>query len=277
MPTLSDYRSRPHWSYSSINQFLNICSLQYAFERVYRVEREFTPVAAVFGRVFHQVMAYIAGLRMGGIVPGSEAKRLFSDLWHEAVKNTANLRLDKDRKAGDYDRLGIDLVSCAVANADHDERIVAVNEVFAVPLMDGDTLVSEKPIIGEIDQVAEKDGRRVLVDFKTAARRWSGAQASKSLQPTAYLYGYRFVHRSDPVFRFDVLVKNKTPVYERYYTARTADDFSRLAVLTAKIEGMVRAEHFLPSEQGFYCAGCPYAHECRSWHRKRNTSVSVAA
>ncbi len=277
MPALSDYRSRPHWSYSAINQFLNICSLQYAFERVYRVEREFTPVAAVFGRVFHQVMAWVARRRMGGEDFGKGAGELFSDLWHEAVRDTADMRYGKGATPGGCNSTGLALVSCALENIDRDERILAVNEVFAVPLMDGETLVSEKPLIGEIDQVSGKDGRLVLVDFKTSARRWSGTQAAKSLQPTVYLYGYRFVHRGDPVFRFDVLVKNRTPVYERHCTARTADDFSRLAVLAARIEAMVRAGHFLPSEQGFACAGCPYASECAAWHRKRGRLISVAA
>ena len=34
MGTLREYRARPHWSYSALNQFFNICSLQYAFDRI---------------------------------------------------------------------------------------------------------------------------------------------------------------------------------------------------------------------------------------------------
>ena len=34
MATLSDYRERKHWSFSALNQFFNICSLQYAFDRI---------------------------------------------------------------------------------------------------------------------------------------------------------------------------------------------------------------------------------------------------
>ncbi len=33
---------RPHWSFSSLNQILNICSLQYYFQRVERIEPAFT-------------------------------------------------------------------------------------------------------------------------------------------------------------------------------------------------------------------------------------------
>jgi len=30
---------------------------------------------------------------------------------------------------------------------------------------------------------------------------------------------------------------------------------------------MIRAEHFLPNEQSFYCGGCPFQGACRAWHR----------
>lgn len=56
MATLNDYRSREHWSFSSLNQFLNICSLQFAFDRIYRLEKTFTPISLSFGSAFHRAM-----------------------------------------------------------------------------------------------------------------------------------------------------------------------------------------------------------------------------
>ena len=32
---------------------------------------------------------------------------------------------------------------------------------------------------------------------------------------------------------------------------------------------MVKAEHFLPSEQSWACGDCPYAEACAVWHRSR--------
>ena len=34
MGTLDQYRDREHWSYSALNQYLNVCSLQYFFDRI---------------------------------------------------------------------------------------------------------------------------------------------------------------------------------------------------------------------------------------------------
>jgi hypothetical protein len=54
-----------------------------------------------------------------------------------------------------------------------------------------------------------------------------------------------------PEFRFDVVVKNKTPVFEQHMTTRSADDFVRFAEYARLAESMIAAEHFCPNEQGF--------------------------
>ena len=52
--------SREHWSYSSLNQFLNICSLQWAFQRYYQEPREFVTVNLAFGSAFHRTLEAIS-------------------------------------------------------------------------------------------------------------------------------------------------------------------------------------------------------------------------
>ncbi len=67
--------------------------------------------------------------------------------------------------------------------------------------------------------------------------------------------------------RFDVIVKNKTPVVESHPTTRTLDQFHRMIELVKRVESMIAAEHFLPNEGGMYCAGCPHQAACKAWHR----------
>ena len=282
MPTLREYRGREHWSASSINQFLNICSLQYAFQRVYREIPAFTPVCLVFGTVYHQVMRHAALVRMeGGRPEAGEGRELFAGLWRQAMDEARDgdrdVRLDQGMGMEDYLRQGQDLVACAIAETDPEERIVSVDEAFAVPLLAGGVQVTERPLIGELDLVIEKNGQRMVVDHKTSARRWSKGQAALSIQPTAYLYAYRQLHGMEVPFRFDVLVKHKTPVRECHHTTRDDNDFERLAVLAGRIEAMVEAGHFLPSDQGFYCGGCPYRKPCARWHMERGRVCKLAA
>ncbi len=78
---------------------------------------------------------------------------------------------------------------------------------------------------------------------------------------------HRMLHGKDVPMRFDVAVKNKTPVVERHVTTRTPDQYHRMVELVKRVEAMIAAEHFLPNEQGFYCAGCPFQEACRGWYR----------
>jgi CRISPR/Cas system-associated exonuclease Cas4 (RecB family) len=277
MLTRNNYRDREHHSFSSINQFINICSLQYAFQRIYKMPKAFTPVSLIFGSVFHRVMEWVSLARREETVKPQEAAVLFVDLWQRELQDAEDVSLDDDRKSTDYAQQGADLVACAVEHLDPEESVVAVNETFAVPLMAPGGSVSEKPVIGEIDLIVEKEGKKTLVDFKTSARRWPKEQATKSLQPTVYCYAHQNLTGVSAPFRFDVLVKNKTPVHEQHVTERNQDDFDRLAALVRQMEKMVEAEHFLPNEQSHFCSGCPFQEPCKAWHRSQARTISVAA
>jgi hypothetical protein len=279
MGTLSDYRDRPHWSFSALNQFFNICSLQYAFDKIYRLPKAFTPLPLSFGSAYHRVMEWAALTRMQGQVPGAEdASDLFQTLWGRQLEEDANIKYDDGEDRDTCARQGRDMCACAVAGTDPEEQVISVSEAFCVPLTDAAGVSMETPLIGEIDCAVEKGGVKTLVDWKTASKRWSKDKAARDWQPTAFINGYRLKHGLTPEFRFDVCVKNKTPVMERHVTTRTADDFVRLAEYARLAESMIAAEHFAPSEQGFYCNGCPHQEPCRAWHRNRaRACVRLAA
>jgi len=279
MGTLNDYRKRPHWSYSAINQFLNICSLQFAFQRVYKLEQAFTPVSLAFGSAFHRTMEWLHRERLEGRMPGkADSGERFRDCWSRQVDDTPDLRLDDDVKTDEYASQGAAMCEAMAEHCDPDEEIIGISEAFAVPLVDPRGNSLEKPLIGEFDMRVRHNGQPVIVDWKTSARRWTKDQADKSLQPTAYGYAHRHVYGEPADTRFDVAVKNKTPVIEQYRTRRDTDQYDRMVVLVTRIEDMIEAEHFLPSEQGFYCGGCPYQAACKSWHRQQaGVTVRMAA
>jgi putative RecB family exonuclease len=279
MATLNDYRDREHWSFSALNQFLNICSLQYAFDRVYKLEKRFTPVSLSFGSAFHRAMEWLHLVLKEGKQPKeSEVRDLFRDLWTRQVQEDKKIRFDEEITEDACSAQGADLVAAFLQTVDPQEEVLAVNEAFAVPLIDAQGNVLEKPIVGEIDCTVRKNEQTVLVDWKTSGRRWPKCQADKSLQPTVYLYGYSKLYAQEVPMRFDVVVKNKTPVVEQHVTTRTVDQFYRMVEMVKLAEKMIAAEHFLPSEQGFYCSGCPHQEACRAWHRgAARVSVRMAA
>ena len=274
MTTLQNYRQRPHWSYSSLNQLLNICSLQWFFQRIEQLPQPFTPLSLAFGSAFHRVMEYIALSRQDGSMPTeSDTRDLFNEVWKRQVAEDGNIAFGDKADAKSCADQGMDMCAAYLAQVDSDEQVVGVSEVFAVPVGS-----SELPLVGELDCVTARLEEITVIDWKTSGRRWPKDQADKSPQATAYLYAYGQLHPDeDPGFRFDVAVKNKTPVIERHATRRSADDFQRLEALVAKAEQIVKHELYYPADGGMYCGGCPFQAACRMWHQSAGLAVRTAA
>lgn len=271
---------REHWSYSSLNQFLNICSLQWAFQRYYRLTPEFTPVNLSFGSAFHRTLEAISLQRLDGqSMPEKDGRDLFADLWQRQQAEDENIRFDEDADAEKLSEQGRNLVGCYQANVDPDEEILHINQPFAVPLVDAGGQVLDKPLIGEVDLVARKDGQKTIIDWKTSSARWNAGKPHRSLQPTVYLYGYSMNDGTGliPEFRYDIVVKNKTPVFEQHVTTRKPDAFHRLVEKVKLAEHMIASEHFVPNDESMYCKSCPFQTSCQAWHRNGAPLTSVAA
>ena len=263
---LSSMRERPHWSYSSLNQLLNICSLQWMFEKIEKLQRPFTPVSLAFDSAYHRAMEFIAAHRMEGNLPAAkETRDLFRTAWErQQAEGPPMEKTDETPEA--LAEQGAGLVEAYLNQVDPEERVVNFSRAFAVPFG-----TSEKPLISEIDcVVADSTGEVTLIDWKTSARRWPKDQADKSLQPTVYLYGAEQFQPGAGCakFRFDVGVKNKTPVIELNCTTRSPEDFARLERLVETAERIVAHELFYPSEQSFAYGGCAFQEPCRAWHRQ---------
>jgi hypothetical protein len=280
--TLDELRRQPHWSFSSLNGFLNICSLQWAFRKIYFAEPEFVSAALPFGRAFHRACEHISQLRMNGNeIDIDSVCDLFATAWTEELTgNELPVRYKAKESAESLRETGERMLRTYVDALDPAETVLATSVPFSVDLTDINGDVLDKPLIGELDLVIEHEDSAVIVDWKTSERRWSPGKTDRDLQPTVYLLAYAATHDGEPaLFRYDVVTKAKTPCVERHLTIRVADDFNRLAELVKLADRMVEAEHFVPNEQSFYCSGCPFQSDCRSWHRRKATSpvYSIAA
>jgi len=280
--TLMELRDeRPHWSYSSLNCLLNVCSLQWAFERHWKLPPE-GPVSAalVTGSAYHRCLELEATARMNGeAIQRGKLPDLFTTLLERQVEQDGGevdwKEIDQESAANEGRRL----VQCHIENIDPEEQVVAVNHTFCTPLVDAQGNATERPLVGEADCVVE-NGKRTVVDWKTSKTRYSSWKVAKSMQGTAMLYGVRQSLGPVDVFRFDLVVKLKrAPAFERYETTRNQDDYHRLASLALMAEKIVKNETFHPCEGGFAspCGFCRYKAACKAWHRDRERLISVAA
>jgi len=269
--SLEQMRRRPHWSYSRINGLVSHCSLQWAFRYVYNVEPEFTSSALVFGTAWHRTLELVYSRRMEGRETGREnAAAFFSDQFGlEVTEARPRVRFTQNE---DFDTLaekGREMVGVMLSDIDENEKVSGVSVPFSVPIIDADGTPLDTPLVGEFDCVLEKNDQPIIVDWKTAAKKWTDQKVKSDLQSTCYLYAWHHMHPdTNPGFRFDVVTKTKNPAYITYSAERDGDDFMRLGETVRVLERMIQAEAFFPDEQGMDCGNCPYTQECRRWHRE---------
>ena len=279
MNTVQEYRKYPHHSFSSLNLFLRICPLQYAFRYIYKSVPEHTPVNLVFGKAFHSTLEwYAVNLMQGTESSVSEFRDVFSEHWRQFCRLEDNISFRTGDEWEQLNSTGRKMIECVHENW-ADRKIISVSHAFSVPVINGaGIMVSEKPLIGEFDLVLhDENNYPVIVDWKTAAAKWPLTKADRDLQATCFSYAYWREHQVIPQFRFDVVTKTKTPSYTQHHTARTHDDFRRLAKLVEVVEDAVKHELFFPNESSFSCSNCVHAEACRKWHNRKSRVISSAA
>ena len=279
MLTLSEMRTQldRYWSQSRIGQF-QMCSLKYAFSYVYKLQPEFTPVALSFGSAVHRTLEAMAHARKDG-APMSldDSRALFTVIWQRQVQEDDNIRYPDGESAETLKDTGLGIISIFHANTDPAEEVVAISQALAVPVITPDGSVLDDPLICELDLVVrDREGEIVIVDWKTAAKRWSKGKADSEIQPTAFCYAYFQQYGVIPKFRYDIAIKTKTPAFQQEHTTRCEQDFARLGWLIESVEKAVKAEAFVP-QPGFMCASCQYKHACRTAHQRQPQALRLAA
>jgi len=147
--------------------------------------------------------------------------------------------------------------------------VLGISRAFSINI-DG----LEKPLIGELDCIVRNDaGQVVVIDWKSAARKWPVGKEHKDMQATVFLLAYQRLANFIPKFRFDVITKTKTPTYNALETYRDQDDFDRLEYLLLEAQRLVQSGVFLPNSQCFLCGSCEYASSCKTWHKKNTRTI----
>jgi RecB family exonuclease len=148
-------------------------------------------------------------------------------------------------------------------------EVLAVEAPFRLPLIDPETgELLDRDLVGTLERLEkDADGRVVVVDLKTAARKYSDLQVELSLQLSVYSYATEMnglADQEDLRLRFDVLTKTKTPELYRYWTTRDRGAMRRLFRLAAEVLQGIEAGVFAPCP-GWQCKDCPYRGRCWVW------------
>ena len=258
-----------HHSFSGINQFSTICSLQWYFDKVLRLPRECVSTALILGIGVNDALRAIDVDLVKGRKPNvafalqvlrAVLEKAFADK-HIPVVST------KDETLEDLYEKGKGMVEHYVLLLPTDEAPLDLPHRFLVPLLDEEGEALPRPLMGELDRwVKTADGRIGVVDWKTAAARWPADKLAKDDQATAYLLaGEHILGRRPDFFRYDLLLKTKKPEVERYYVERTDRETRRFLKKVRMVDKAIQSGVFVPNDHSFACPTCPFRGACEKW------------
>jgi len=258
---------KDHLSYSQISTYL-MCPLKYRFQYIDGLEWPFVPAALPFGSSIHRALAYFYEMRQqNGPCTVSDLDDIFSQSWKSATENKS-LSFNRNESIESLDETGRKMLQVFHETV-QPMRVIAVEEKFQVEPFDPATgEVLGMPFYGAIDLIEEdRDGTIVVVDHKTAARRYSDLQVSQNLQLSIYTLAVKqrgLTNGNEVLTRLDVLLKNKHPDLVTYHTVRSDNDLSRLFKLTSQVKTAIETDVFYPNP-GYQCSGCPFQDACSKW------------
>ena len=204
-----ELRQEPHVSFTQLDTYLR-CPLRYRLQYVDRVEPDFVPAALALGSGIHGAAALLfRGIASGARPTVEDVQAYFASLWALETTHRPVRFGERDSPESLLD-LGTRMLAVLCAEVPDATEVVAVESAFAVPLVDQATgAVLDRDLVGTLDLVErDAEGRLVVVDLKTAARKYSDLQVEASLQLSIYSYATAMnglADEADLRLRFDVL------------------------------------------------------------------------
>jgi CRISPR/Cas system-associated exonuclease Cas4 (RecB family) len=256
-------------SVSQVKAFL-MCPRKYELHYIRGEPPAFVPVALVFGSAVHLALAgYYGEIKASGEPLRRDLMLdVFRDAWDKGTSGPVPLQADEEDDAASTDQMIDKGVSMLHAFHEHAGKtateldVVSVEKSFAVSIHDVETgEVLEELLVGAIDLVIVENGKRVIVEHKTAAKKYGLDQLRFDIQPTAYKLAAREMGLGDVGLRFQVITKTKIPaiqIADVHRDDQDEDDFLRT------VGGVLRAIDAGVSYplRGWQCRTCPWAGPC---------------
>ncbi len=258
MLTAAEIRSEPHLSVSQLSSWL-MCPRKWRFQYLDKLPWPTVPASLVFGSAIHGALGAFHEARLEGQTADlDELIAAFQEIWQAETKP---IQMKPSETAEGFVELAQRLLSLFLEEVQPAE-VLAVEEAFRIRVADG-----LPPLIGFIDLIERRGDRVVIVEYKTAAQRFSAQRVHDDLQISAYamaglemdLPGVKGLDDLD--LEFHVLLKTKTPVVDRRPAPRTASQLKEFKETAVDIYRAIEAGVF-PRNRGWQCSGCPFRQEC---------------
>jgi len=262
-------RREPSPAYTSVSQLKEYlrCPRKYFFHYIEGEEREFRSVALCFGTAWHHAIGEVL-LRRPADMPVEEVREIFRDALAAEVQGEDDedgvpVLFDTDEQTlpALIDR-GIAMLDVFLARVTLPDNVLGVEVAFVVELADPTTWeMLPVPLVGSIDALLQEGTETVVLELKTAAKRWSPDQLEHDIQPSAYRLGAQSLGHPDPLLRLVVTTKGEKPDVQVEDLLRGRRDERELAGIVAGVTRAVAAgaDHRI---RGWWCRSCEYVGAC---------------
>jgi hypothetical protein len=240
-----------------VNRYLT-CPEQYRLYYLENLRPKVPPAALVFGQIVHQAQAEL--LQKKG-----DPVKCFQDSWGmlEQIPLGYNQRESWDKLRVSGEKLLQKFVAEELPKLG---EIIAVERPFTLAITSLDL-----PFVGIVDLVAKMDGKRTVVDWKTAGSAPDGHEAAMSDQLTAY----KLAEPEAEELALCVLVKTKDPQIEWHPVKRTGKQLNEYLTKVGYMGRDIAAGRFY-QRSGRWCAWCDFLPVCLGDKRKiEETLVTV--
>jgi putative RecB family exonuclease len=140
--------------------------------------------------------------------------------------------------------------------------VVGVEVPFAIELHDlvtGEVL--EERLVGALDLVIREGDKHIVVEHKTAAKKWSQDQVEHDIQLSAYKLVAGKLGLGDVGLRLQVLTKTKKPAMVIENTERGDKNIQDFLATVVAVLRAVDAGVFYPVRSTM-CGGCAFQRRC---------------
>jgi len=244
----------PHFSYTRIQKYLT-CPEQYRLYYVERLRAKEESASLVFGAIVHLALAEF-------FRHGLEPVATFEKEW-QAIREV-KLRYSKRHSWGSLSLTGKQLLGKFLQEeARKITKVIAVEQVFEFYLSGLDLT-----FVTVLDLVAEVNGKKTLVEFKTAANDFERFEVELMDQATAY-------HLADPEIEqvgVCILVKTKKPQIRWHFTRRSPEEVIEYLRKVDAVAHAIRSDIFF-RRPGKWCRQCDFLPVCVGDERKTKENL----
>jgi len=260
--TLANLRKQPHISYSAIRSYL-ICPMKFFHSYTAKTEPSHRPIALVLGSAIHEALAVFYSHLQGTGMKLDEAELL--DLFRARIDRELDapipIRLDDDSDGGEMIDQGVAVLQTFWERADC-PQILAVEQAFAVPLYDPATgEIFHAPLIGAMDLVVQGPQSPIVVEHKSAAKKYAAWQLEFEVQPSVYKYAAQQIGIGNVELAYQLLIKSKTPSLQYCQIERHDGHIREMLATFSAIVRAVDAGVFYKN-RSWACADCAYRYKC---------------